>query len=332
MAGSDSAAKAFITTDTLRHWLISPPYDLGTAANKSLEFDAAFTKNGSQQQGYFDTDDKFAVVISTDEGITWSSANVLRSWASPQVIPNTGAHYILPLTAYTGNVRIGFYVQSTSGNPVGGNIPTLFIDNVKISEALPVKLLEFTGSKQGASNLLKWRTATEQDNKGFELQRSLNGNEFSPIGFIKTKANGSNSTAELSYTFTDHSQLTTHNCYYRLKQVDFDGKFTYSNIVFIKGEPATELTLSALYPNPTNQLLNVVLETPKAQKVQIVIADLAGKTVQHQSLQLVKGTNNKTMNVAVLAKGTYVVKVVCEDGVLSSPFGQGCCVLKNEAT
>ena len=312
--GSDSAAKAFIRTDTLNHWLISPPYDLGTAGNKNLEFDAAFTKNGSpSQQGYFDADDKFVVVISTDEGITWSNANTLRAWASPQVISSTGIHYILPLNAYTGNVRIGFYIQSTSGNPVGSNIPTLFIDNVKISEALPVKLLEFTGTKEGTTNLLTWRTATEQNNRGFELQRSIKSIEFSTIGFVPTKANNGNSTAELSYNYKD-KKPPSGGYYYRLKQVDFDGKFTYSNVVFIKGETFTQLTLLALFPNPTHQLLNIVLEAPAVQQVQIVITDIAGKIVYQQTLELAKGTNNEVMNVAGLAKGTYVVKIICADG------------------
>ena len=312
--GSDSGAVAFIKGDTLRDFLISPSYQLGTAGNKALEFDAAFTKfSTTVQQGYFDADDKFIIVVSTDEGLTWNSANTVRTWASPQVIPAAGIHYILPLTGYTGIVRIGFYVQSTSGNPAGGNIPTLFIDNVKISELLPVKLLEFKGTKEGVSNLLQWRTATEQNNRGFELQRSVNSSEFSIIGFVPTKAVNGNSTAELSYQYTDKKPFSAGS-YYRLKQVDFDGKLTYSNIVFIKGEPATELVLTSLFPNPTNQLLNVVLETPKAQKVQMVIADLAGKTMRQQTLQLVKGTNNKTMKVATLAKGTYIVKVICADG------------------
>ena len=93
--------------------------------------------------------------------------------------------------------------------------------------------------------------------------------------------------------------------------MDLDGKFTYSNIVLIKGEAVTELTLSALFPNPTHQLLNVVLEAPAAQKVLLIIGDIAGKVVQQQTLQLAKGTNNKVMNVVGLAKGIYIVKVVC---------------------
>ena len=323
--GSDSAANTAFSIDSLHHWLVSPPYDLGTAGNKSLEFDAALTTNSiiNPLQAYFAADDKLVVVISTDEGLTWSSANALRTFTAPQVIPYTGAHYAIPLSSYSGIVRIGFYAQSTVGNLTGGSTPNLFIDNVKVSEILPVKLLEFTGKKEGNTNLLQWRTATEQNNRGFELQRAPSNSPpaaeglppFATLAFVPTKANGGNSTSQLSYAYTDeHPPRRSMGAYYRLKQVDFDGKFTYSNVVFIKGEPFTELALSALFPNPTRQLLNVVFQSPKAQQVQIIIADIAGKTVQQQTLQLQKGENNKTVNVAALSKGTYIVKVICADG------------------
>ena len=74
------------------------------------------------------------------------------------------------------------------------------------------------------------------------------------------------------------------------------------------------MTLLALFPNPTHQLLNIVLEAPAVQQVQIVITDIAGKIVYQQTLELAKGTNNEVMNVAGLAKGTYVVKIICADG------------------
>ena len=139
------------------------------------------------------------------------------------------------------------------------------------------------------------------------------------IGFVPTKANGGNSTAELSYQYTDKNPprrgmlVPTElwgGAYYRLKQVDLDGRFNYSNIVFIKGESVTELVLSSLFPNPAKDKLNVCLEAPAAQRVQLVVTDLAGRLVQQQTLQLQKGTNNQTLNVTGLAKGSYVIKVI----------------------
>ena len=317
-SSTNYAAKGILYSDTLRHWLISPPYNLGTGNNFNLEFDMALTANASTSQGSLNTDDKFILVISTDEGLTWSSANALRTWAYPEFIPATGQHITIPLGAYSGIVRIGFYIQSTVTNTPSN----LFIDNVKISLVTPVTLLDFTGKLlppssrgegRGEAALLQWRTVTEQNNKGFELQRSINGIEFSTISFIPTKARDGSSSDMLSYSFTDYSPLTTHN-YYRLKQIDKDGKYTLSNVVFIKGSATEQLVLSALYPNPTTQTLNVVLTSPTPQKAQILITDMAGKLVQQQALQLTAGDNNKVVNVDGLQKGSYILKVVCDNG------------------
>ena len=322
VTGSGNKAANVALSGGKYYWLISPPYELGNSGNKSLEFDIALTKNYNVQQTTLDNDDTVSVVISTDNGTTWSRAGVLRSWTASQTISFTGQHVIIPLSNYNGAVRIGFYGSSLTYNGTVANIPRIFIDNVQITGVMPVTLLSFTGRRSSLSfgegrgevvNLLQWRTATEQNNRGFELQRSANGIDFSSIAFVPTKANGGNSNAEVSYQFVDKRPMAAGG-YYRLKQVDFDGKFTYSSIVFIKGEPVTELSISSLYPNPAQSQLNVLLQSPAAQKVQLIITDLAGKIVQLQTLQLQKGDNNKTVNVAALAKGIYVVKVICGKG------------------
>lgn len=305
-------SRVTLSSDSTAEWLLSPSYDLGTGPNKSLEFDCGT----DAPNGLLEATDAFAVVISTDNGFTWSSANILRIWyfgSGSLSTATTGQHVSISLSSYNGPVRIGFYARRQATGST--SLINIWVDNVQITGVMPVTLLAFTGTKEGTTNLLKWRTATEQNNTGFELQRSSNGTDFSRIVFVPTKsAAGGNSSATLSYAYTDNSPLTTHNCFYRLKQVDLDGKFTFSNTVFIKGEAVTELVVTSLYPNPTNQLLNVVLEAPAAQRVQLVITDLAGKTVQQQTLELQKGTNSKTVKVAALAKGTYVAKVVCANG------------------
>ena len=322
--GSDSAAKTYFYTDTLRHWLISPPYNLGTGGNNSLEFDMALTANGSTAQGTLAADDKFMVVISTDEGLTWSNVNTLRTWAYPDFIPATGQHVIISLSAYSGIVRVGFYVQSTIPNSLS-TISNLFIDNVKISQVTPVTLLEFTGKLlppssrgegRGEAALLQWRTATEQNNKGFELQRSANGQEFSPIAFIPTQARDGNSNSISSYQFSDKQPLSGNN-YYRLKQVDFDGHSSLSNIVLIKSDENNQLQIISVSPNPTNHKLKVAMFIPTAQKVDVSITDMAGKVVQQQAVQLQAGDNTSTVNVASLHNGTYFIKAVCSNGCRS---------------
>ena len=134
--GTTGAARINIYSTGRFEWLITPLIDLGNGSvNYKLEFDLALTKfaqtSPPDQNGI---DDKFAVVISTDGGQTWSSANILRLWdnqGSPYVynnISNTGENVIIDLTGYTGIVRIGFYGESTVTNADND----LFIDNVKI--------------------------------------------------------------------------------------------------------------------------------------------------------------------------------------------------------
>jgi hypothetical protein len=134
----NKAARLNIWTTTVRNWLVTPPINLGSGStNYQLEFDLTLnafnTSNPPQTDG---VDDKFAVVISTDGGSTWLSANTLRLWdnaGSPYVYNNInylGEHIILNLTGYTGIVKIGFYGESTLSNADND----LMIDNVEVKE------------------------------------------------------------------------------------------------------------------------------------------------------------------------------------------------------
>jgi hypothetical protein len=119
---------------------------------------------------------------------------------------------------------------------------------------LPVELLEFSGKNQGSSNLLHWTTASEENNKGFEIERSRNDRDFEHIGFIK----GSGNTAsERRYMFTDES-LGKGIHYYRLRQVDFDGAYEYSQVIQIKVEKESVL-FGEPYPNPSYKEANLSL-------------------------------------------------------------------------
>lgn len=136
--GTTGAARINIYSTNRFAWFITPTIDLGDGSNNyMLEFDLALTAysstNPPSQSG---VDDKFAVVISTDNGATWSSNNILKLWdnqGSPNVynnISNTGQHVVIDLSSYTGFVKIGFYGESTISNADND----LFIDNVAVTE------------------------------------------------------------------------------------------------------------------------------------------------------------------------------------------------------
>ncbi|MCX6210101.1 MAG: T9SS type A sorting domain-containing protein, partial [Bacteroidetes bacterium] len=206
--------------------------------------------------------------------------------------------------------RIYSYGSSATGQ--GG-----FSVSVAGSALLPVSITKFIGEKKGTSNLLTWTTATEQNNKGFELQRSYNGNDFLKVNFIETKATNGNSATVLNYQFIDAKPFAGIT-YYRLKQIDLNGKTTLSNVVAIKGDKVTNLTLTDVYPNPTAKLLNVVISSPVDNKVNIVVTDITGKVVKTQAAQITVGNNNSQIDVSNLATGTYLMKVMCSNGCTST--------------
>lgn len=178
---------------------------------------------------------------------------------------------------------------------------------------VPVTLVSFNGQKANGLNILNWSTSTEQNNAGFEIERSADGKSFSGIAKVGSKAEGGNSNATLNYSFVDETAPSGNN-YYRLKQVDKDGKFAYSSTVMIKGDKATKFELVSVYPNPVVRELNVKFNAASAEKVQIVITDLTGKTIRSESRQLNAGENLYNVNVATLQAGTYIIRTVTADG------------------
>lgn len=181
---------------------------------------------------------------------------------------------------------------------------------------LPVTFLTFRGEVLGSINKLTWSTATETNNKGFELERSVDGRNYSSIMFIPSKSESGNSSAVLNYSCND-ARPNAGNNYYRLKQIDKDGKFSYSSMILLNRK-VSEITLSNIYPNPTNRELNLVITSHKSEKVMIVITDLTGKIIMQRSIQLAIGDNKQMMNIQNLSAGTYLIKALCNSGCESA--------------
>jgi hypothetical protein len=113
--------------------------------------------------------------------------------------------------------------------------------------ALPIELLSFKGQHTERGNLLTWTTTNEIQNKGFDIETSKDGIRFDKIGFVA--GNGTSSQVQ-NYRFEDYSPLKSAGkaVYYRLKQLDFDGNFDYSNIISIRTNSKTVIGIS---PNPS---------------------------------------------------------------------------------
>lgn len=164
---------------------------------------------------------------------------------------------------------------------------------------LPVKLLNFTAQKQNNTTLLQWQTANEINNSYFNIERSTDSKTFSSIG---TKQ-GLNTAATNNYSFTDNTPLKGIN-YYRLKQVDKDGKFTYSGIAsveFIDGG------LFAITPNPANDNITIIIPASNAVS-EIFFYDITAKKVMTE--QIAANVTSKQININRLASGVYNIVLV----------------------
>ena len=125
-----NAATVNMSWTNHREWLISPSFDLGTE-NYALSFDIAMTLPGNSDPTILDPDDTLAFVISTDNGITWNNTNILQMWTGGNVIPNTGTHVEIDLSAYSGIVKIGIY----AGSSLSVNSKLIGVDNFFITKS-----------------------------------------------------------------------------------------------------------------------------------------------------------------------------------------------------
>ncbi|MFN7313456.1 MAG: BNR-repeat neuraminidase N-terminal domain-containing protein [Bacteroidota bacterium] len=172
---------------------------------------------------------------------------------------------------------------------------------------LPVRLIRFEGNAVNADVVLNWITANEQNNRGFYVERSVDGVQFERIGFVK---GAGNSNVQLGYTFTDNDALTVSNkLYYRLRQVDFDNKYWLSNTVVIEQNVAAGFSVVA-YPIPSKDQLTVSVQTTTVGSAEITIHDIQGRLVRTINTDLSSGENLISIqDFNTLLPGVYFMKV-----------------------
>ena len=179
---------------------------------------------------------------------------------------------------------------------------------------LPVVLTDFKAATNNSDVLVSWKTETEDNSRGFEIQRSNNGSDWYPVTFVKS-AGGGNVTR--SYSFTDKS-LAPGLYYYRLKQIDFDGKATFSSIATATIAGKGKTLLFQNYPNPFRGNSTIRFDLPTTQMVKLSIVDMAGREVKLLVNKLGQaGSHQVTIDAAALQKQIYLVRLQTETGVLT---------------
>lgn len=195
--------------------------------------------------------------------------------------------------------------------PQGGQSTVLSIvirllGNEPIIIPLPVELVYFTATVRNNQAHLEWLTASELDNDRFEVERSLDARSFEKVGTVKGKGTTS---LETKYTFTDRTPVQG-TVYYRLKQVDTDGQFAYSNVIAVNAKGLARELATQAYPNPFQDVIKVTLMAPEAQEAVMTIYDMNGRRVVNKDVQLDAGVNRLELNLEQLQSGMYILKVV----------------------
>jgi hypothetical protein len=182
-----------------------------------------------------------------------------------------------------------------------------------IDHTLPVTWLYFTGQPQGEDALLNWATVTEQNTHTFVVERSLDGSNFMDIGSVQ--ASGTSSQVN-DYQYLDKNamELPAKTLYYRLRQVDIDGKFTYSTIVTVAVQQTSTAPSVRAYPNPFNQdiTLQILNVTATGQSQSVGLYSVEGKLLYQQRIVYTGNTTVLLNNLPALTPGVYMLQVVID--------------------
>lgn len=241
--------------------------------------------NASVRFYYFD-----AELNGVDENLAvlWKSINNGISWGA--IVPdsrNTTTNYLQK-----------------------NNVPDFSLWTIGATgSVLPIIVSSFNNAcKENGANLI-WTTATETNSDKFIIEKSIDGAAWKPIGTINANGIASN------YTFTD---AEAGLAYYRLKQTDKSGNFTYSKI--LKSECVVKSFTLMLYPNPATDYTNLTFTSEKNYTTNIQLFSANGQLVKTVKTAIQKGANNIKINLLGLASGNYILKINDENIKLSKPF------------
>ncbi|MEO5683829.1 MAG: T9SS type A sorting domain-containing protein [Chitinophagaceae bacterium] len=294
------------------------------------------TVNGLSQGVYM-----FTLTVTDNHGLSATSSVTITVVAAPvaiagpsQTISSTST-LLDAAASYSPNGIITSYSWQQVSGPaaatiVNANSPTPLVSNMVIgssyafqltitdvagasgsavtgvtvmSATLPVEFVYFKGQKSNSGNLLQWRTATEQNNDYFSIERSEDGTHFVGIGRV---AGSGNSSMPHDYTYSD-SKTSAGNYYYRLKQVDKDGKSDFSKTILLSENAKGGLV--QLYPNPVQASLAIAINNDSRGNGRIAVYDVTGRNVKEETVIKNDKTLNTILNMSNLIPGLYMVEI-----------------------
>ncbi|MEO1513684.1 MAG: hypothetical protein AAFV95_01685 [Bacteroidota bacterium] len=194
---------------------------------------------------------------------------------------------------------------------VNGSGEEFAIDNFRVgfTTPAPVELVRFEGAPQDDKVILNWSTATELYNEGFEIQRT-SGEKWETIDFVE---GAGNSQVSLEYSYVDEAPAKGLQ-YYRLRQIDTDGKFTFSDAISVDLS-AGQAKMGTLYPSPNRTgLVYIDVNAPARELVTVEVYDLMGKLRHSERLSIMRGEQTVELDVSHIGTGVFNLVWLEEEG------------------
>lgn len=227
------------------------------------------------------------------------------------------SYSIKGFTADTHNPRLTDKFNSIAfalNNWSGSTTTAMRVEDVFVSQSttftVPVELTAFSATLSNLDVTLNWSTATEVNNYGFEVQRRVVDGEFATVAFIK----GHGTTSEVNnYSFVDRN-LDEGMYFYRLKQMDFNGQYKYSNIIEVEVGQIYKFTLDQNYPNPFNPATTISYILPEKTNAKLILLNSIGEQIATLVNEVQdKGLHKVTLDGTGLSSGVYFYKLIAND-------------------
>jgi Secretion system C-terminal sorting domain len=242
-----------------------------------------------------------------------------RSFTLKIKLVTLGAPYAnVSIQSRIGNLPGGIGGEDMSDNPNTGSPDDATTISFCAISTLPVNLLSFTGSLKDNKSLLNWETQNEVNFDRYEIERSTtSSSNFSTKALVFAQSGGAYT---FKYQYNDDLSTVDGNIfYYRLKMIDLDGTYTYSEVIMVRRDQKT-ITGINISPNPVygSGIVTIRLSAEKRKTVDISVYNVSGKMVLRQQNQLNAGVNSISIKNMNLQSGIYTIQVVAEDEILSS--------------
>lgn len=248
------------------------------------------------------TYDRRYIYANSDESTPANTQTLTTSWDTLLYITFNTLQITSPEGGYSYLQKTSEAMGTALTDPAFANI-AIDVTSGEIAiglSALPVLFTKFDAGCTNNGALVSWSTGSEFNSNYFELQRSINGNDWTAVGTVKA---GGNSSTVRTYQKLD---LDGGKAYYRIKQVDLEGNFIYTSI--IRTNCDRKAIDMVIYPVPARDILNVVIRSDKSLKTRLLLVDGVGKIVRKLDVTLFSGSNTFLFDLKGLASGEYLIR------------------------